>query len=93
MLSCLTAALANQGLAWPALLAVHDGLRDTYWGQVVVPGAQPQWGAGLVGGARLQLTTDSVSVSGPAAPLLTLQVRAGAWVRSRRSGFADHRPA
>lgn len=37
VLSCVTAAMSGSARAWPVVVPVHDGLRDAYWGSVVLP--------------------------------------------------------
>ena len=52
-MAALGAAAGACGAPWPALVPVHDPLRDAYWG------------VGAAGGASVHLDSDSVHVSQP----------------------------
>lgn len=50
-MAALGAAAGACGAPWPALVPVHDPLRDSYWG------------VGAAGGASVHLDSDSVHIS------------------------------
>lgn len=62
LLSAAAVAGASSGFPLPCFVAVHDGLRDAFWGVGAAPGASSR-----------HFESDSVHISNPPAGLLVVR--------------------